>query len=79
MNSPRRNFRLPDELMEALNQESQERGLSMAAVLREALLEHFERRGKRVNLKPMNWGGRRARDAGADTLKDNNAKTSALN
>lgn len=52
---------LPDDLYELLIEEAAREDKTNSAVTRTALREYFERRGKKVSVKPVRWGGHNAK------------------
>ena len=46
MSEKRLNFTVPEKLYDQIKQEGEEKGLSLAAMIRVILLEHFEKRKK---------------------------------
>jgi hypothetical protein len=50
---------LTDDILQAVKAEADADGKSEAQVIREALKEHFQRKGIKVNARFKTWGGKR--------------------
>ena len=65
----KKGYSISEELSEAVEREADETQLTASAVVRIALGEYFEKRGKSVNYRVQRWGGHRDKPRDAAPAK----------